>query len=157
MSLRACWHDEGDWRGYVLLDSAKSLLGRHVFEVRVAGVYHRPGAQSEDFLPGRQLRVVPEPKNPHDPNALAIWNLLGTMQAGYVPAFIAAKMKRVPGGRHGLALSEMREGSERVRLVALISREPIELELVEESEAKGAIRKAVARDRRDRDEQLGRR
>jgi HIRAN domain len=54
--------------------------------VPVAGVSFRPGAVDDaSFDPGRQLALVAEPDNEHDPNAVAIWNEERTIQAGYVP------------------------------------------------------------------------
>ena len=52
----------------------------------VAGVTHRWEAlQSADFAPGRELLLVPEPSNPHDPKAVGIWNSARTLQIGYYP------------------------------------------------------------------------
>ena len=41
------------------------------------------------FDPGRRLALVPEPDNPHDRNAIAIYNDERTLQLGYVPASVA--------------------------------------------------------------------
>ena len=49
----------------------------------VAGVSFRPEALEDlSFEPGRLLALVPEPENPHDPNAVAVWNEERTLQAG---------------------------------------------------------------------------
>ncbi len=58
--------------------------------VPVAGVSFRPEAVADaSFDPGRRLALVPEPTNEHDPNAVAVWNEGGTLQAGYVPRDVA--------------------------------------------------------------------
>ena len=62
--------------------------------VPVAGVSYRPEAlPDESFDPGRQLSLVREPENAHDPNAIAIWNEARTLQVGYVPREIAAELR----------------------------------------------------------------
>jgi hypothetical protein len=61
--------------------------------VPAAGVSYRPEALADvSFDPGRRLRLVAEPENPHDPNAVAIWNEAGTVQVGYVPAEVAPEL-----------------------------------------------------------------
>lgn len=44
------------------------------------------------FDPGARLALVAEPDNPHDPNAVGIWNGERTLQAGYVPREVAAEL-----------------------------------------------------------------
>ena len=52
----------------------------------VAGVSFRIEVlEHPSFDPGRPLALVPEPENPHDPNAVGIWNEDRTLQLGYVP------------------------------------------------------------------------
>ncbi len=61
--------------------------------VPVAGVSFRPEALVDpSFEPGRLVALVPEPDNPHDPNAVAVWNEERTLQAGYVPREIAPEL-----------------------------------------------------------------
>ena len=36
---------------------------------------------------------MPEPENEHDPNAVAVWDAERRVQAGYLPAGIAPKVK----------------------------------------------------------------
>ena len=76
--------------GYRLREAATGELVRwedpRVLVIPVAGVSFRPESLEDDsFEPGRQLALVPEPDNEHDPNAVAIWNEARTLQAGYVP------------------------------------------------------------------------
>jgi hypothetical protein len=61
--------------------------------VPVAGVSFRPDAHGDvSFEPGRLLALVPEPDNPHDSNAVAVWNEERTLQAGYVPREVAPEL-----------------------------------------------------------------
>lgn len=82
--------------------------------VPVAGVSFRPDAVEDDsFDPGRQLVLVPEPENEHDPNALAIWNEERTLQAGYVPREVAPELS---GDERAVSLWRV-EGGLRVLIV----------------------------------------
>ncbi len=59
----------------------------------VAGVSFRPEALDDpSFDPGHLLAFVPEPDNPHDPNAVAVWNEERTVQVGYVPREVAPEL-----------------------------------------------------------------
>ncbi len=85
-------------RGFFLRDAATGERVRWEDErirvVPVAGVSYRPEALDDaSFEPGRRLALVPEPANPHDPNAVAIWNEERTLQVGYVPAEIAPELR----------------------------------------------------------------
>ena len=54
--------------------------------IAVAGISHHPDASRDDFAVGHLVRLVPEPSNPYDPNAIAIRSADGRYHAGYVPA-----------------------------------------------------------------------
>jgi HIRAN domain-containing protein len=98
--------------GYQLRDAASGEPVRwedpRLRVVPVAGVTFRPGnVEDASFDPGRRLALVAEPDNEHDPNAVAIWNEVQTLQAGYVPREVAAELggdeqavslRRVEGG-----------------------------------------------------------
>ena len=82
--------------------------------VPVAGVSYRPEALDDpSFEPGRRLALVREPENPHDPNAVAIWNEERTAQAGYVPREIAPELA---GDEQAISLWRV-EGGFRVLIV----------------------------------------
>jgi hypothetical protein len=86
-----------------------------VLVVPVAGVTFRPGnVDDASFDPGRRLALVPEPENPHDPNAVGIWNEKRTLQAGYVPRDAAAGLR---GDEQAISLWRP-EGGLRVLIVA---------------------------------------
>jgi hypothetical protein len=81
--------------------------------IPVAGVSFRPEAVADaSFDPGRRLALVPEPANPHDENAVGIWNEERTLQAGYVPAEVAPELA---GDEQAVALWRV-EGGLRVLL-----------------------------------------
>jgi hypothetical protein len=58
---------------------------------KVAGVTHRQHEiQSDEFSPGRRLRLVPDPANSHDGNAIEVRTSDGRLMAGFIPREIAA-------------------------------------------------------------------
>lgn len=46
--------------------------------------YHKKAGRRGDFSPGRPVRLVREPQNPHDKNAVAVYALGGEDRAAYV-------------------------------------------------------------------------
>ena len=86
-----------------------------ILVVPAAGVSYRPEAlEDPSFDPGRRLALVHEPDNPHDSNAVAIYNEERTLQLGYVPAAVAPELAgdeqavslwRVDGGLRVLIVS----------------------------------------------------
>ena len=80
----------------------------------VAGVSFRPEALDDpSFEPGRVVALVPEPDNPHDPNAVAVWNEERTLQSGYVPREVAPQLT---GDEQAVALWRV-EGGLRMLIV----------------------------------------
>jgi hypothetical protein len=58
--------------------------------IKVAGVSYRLDALQDDaFAPGRELALVAEPDNEHDPHAIGVWDRGRRLQAGYLPAEVA--------------------------------------------------------------------
>jgi hypothetical protein len=83
--------------GYFLRDAATGDALRwedpRITVVPVAGVSYREDALPDpSFDPGRRLALVPEPDNPHDPNAVGIWNEERSLQLGYVPRETAPEL-----------------------------------------------------------------
>src|SRR5438445_13245676 len=83
--------------GYRLRDAATDELVRwedpRLHVVRVAGTSYRADALQDDgFAPGTRVALVPEPENEVDPYAIGIWDLERRVQAGYVPADLAARV-----------------------------------------------------------------
>jgi hypothetical protein len=46
--------------------------------------YHQEACRAGNFYPGEQVHLVREPDNPHDPNAIAVYDPTGTHLAAYV-------------------------------------------------------------------------
>jgi HIRAN domain len=125
LELPAWWYEDDEWRGFVLRDQRNDLLGRHVFATWLAGFSHRTEAACQPcFDPGKPLSLVAEPDNPHDPNAVAVFDAERTEQCGYVPQVVAGKMAP-RDQRFGVSLAEHLADGERVGLVIAVSREPI--------------------------------
>ena len=89
------WLERGE-RGYHLRDAATGSSVRwedpRIRVVPAAGVSYRPALEDLSFDPGSRLALVHEPDNPHDPNAVAIYNEERTLQLGYVPAAVAPEL-----------------------------------------------------------------
>ncbi|MDX6448851.1 MAG: hypothetical protein QOD08_1314 [Gaiellaceae bacterium] len=122
--------DELDGRGYFLreAESGEPLrwqdprlaeVGAQV--IRVAGTSYRPDEVGDPgFEPGNPLTLVREPDNPHDANAISVWNEDRTAQAGYVPANVAVELAGFED-LCALSLWEWRgEDGQRVGLRALV-------------------------------------
>jgi hypothetical protein len=76
------WYEDEVWRGYLPTDSLSSLQDKHIFKTYVAGIRYFPEADNDpSFAPGSPLRLIPEPDNAYDPNAVAVWNEESTQQA----------------------------------------------------------------------------
>lgn len=67
-----------------------------VLLLKVAGVSFRPDALSDRrWEVGARVRLVPEPTNAHDPDAIAIFDLGRSRQAGYVPRALTGAVRRL--------------------------------------------------------------
>jgi hypothetical protein len=95
---------------------------------KVAGLTHHPdAAQDERFGPGSVVLVCPDPSNPADPSAVAVFDASGEQQVGFVPASMSAEIaERINGGEllGGAIVREYRtepEGGRRLGLVMLIA------------------------------------
>jgi hypothetical protein len=78
-----------------------------VHVVKLAGSSYRADALQDDgFAPGRRLALVPEPENEHDPHAVAVYDAARRVQAGYVPAELAAELR---GDEQAVSLWEFRD------------------------------------------------
>lgn len=126
LTLDAWWFGDGPYRGYVLVIPRSQLLQRHVFDTWVSGVtHHMDEAQDASFVPGSPVWLSPDPDNPFDSHAVAVWNAARTLHVGWLPAVVVADLE--PAHRVGLILSEEREGDQRIALRLLVSREEVEL------------------------------
>jgi hypothetical protein len=133
LELDACWVEHEDWRGFVLTVSVPELVERHAFRTFVAGVAHRLAeAQGPAFAPGSSLELRPEPDNPFDRQAVAVWDSDGITQAGYIPRAVAAELHHLEGAGAAIVLDEVLEDGRRVGIGILVAHEEIVLRVVEQ-------------------------
>lgn len=95
-----------DGAGMVNPTSARlHTLGLYCFRLR--GVtYHEAAVRSGDFRPGARVRLVREPDNEHDPNAVAVYAAGAERPAGYVNKLNARRLaKRLDAGDELAAIS----------------------------------------------------
>ena len=85
---------KGYGRGYFVVRNAdgealswRTLPKSHGLEsINVVGEQYRLDAlQDAAFSPGRPLRLVREPDNPYDANAVAVYDAEGSLHVGYLP------------------------------------------------------------------------
>ena len=110
--------------GYRLRDAATEEFVRYedprIRVIKLAGVSYRLDAVQDDaFAPGQRLALVPEPENEHDPNAIGIWDAARRLQAGYVPAEIAAGLDAAAW--QAVSLFEFFEDGRRIGLRVLLA------------------------------------
>jgi hypothetical protein len=102
--------------GHFLALADHATSDPRVLYCAVAGAKHRPAAlQDARFQPLSEVLLRPEPDNPHDPDAVGVWDKDGTLQVGYVPADLSAKVAaqfRAKQPHGGLIVREIRRGSE---------------------------------------------
>jgi HIRAN domain len=116
------WLERGE-SGYWLRDAASGDAIKwddpRVRVVKLAGASYRADAlQDEAFAPGRRLALIPEPENEHDRNAVAVWDAERRLQAGYVPADVAPRLR---GDEQAISLWEFRgEDGARIGLRVLV-------------------------------------
>jgi len=116
------WLERGEG-GYFLRDAESGEAVRwsdpRLRVVKVAGTSYRADAlQDEAFAPGRRLALVAEPDNPHDANAVGVWDEARRLQVGYVPAEVAPELR---GDEQAVSLWEFRDGGARIGLRILVA------------------------------------
>lgn len=124
--VEVCWYEDATWRGFLPISPRSELLRLHVFNAWVAGIHHYPvAADDQSFAPGEPLALVAEPDNPHDSDALGVWNADRTLKVGRMPGVIVDDLS--PNERSAVCLSEQVEAGKRTNLRILLSREPVSL------------------------------
>ncbi len=91
--------------------------------------YRLDQIQSASFSPGAPVRLIPEPDNPHDPNAVAVWNEDRTRMAGYVPREDAVRIgeKWRTGRYRAIVMWETWKNNGRVGIRLLLIRDDARL------------------------------
>ena len=73
---------------------------REFLNINVAGFSHWYGYKvMHKLVPGAKLRLVPEPDNPYDPNAVALYK--GKTKIGFVPRVCNAELAQLLHFGHG--------------------------------------------------------
>ena len=82
--------------GWVNPKSRTAASRAGLWSLTVRGTsYHESAARRGDFRPGTPVRLVREPGNPHDPNAIAVYAERGRDRAGYVARGYAKRLARL--------------------------------------------------------------
>jgi hypothetical protein len=91
----------------------------------VAGPSHRQDAlQGPAFAPGEPMKLIPEPKNPYDRNAVAVWDTNHQRHIGYVPKDLAPAVGRIYRGREPIGATvsfEFLQGRRRMAVSVLVA------------------------------------
>lgn len=136
-------HSTSERKGYVVQRTKdKQRLGywslpisQGLYAFDVAGTSHRKEAlQDSAFSPGKRLAILPDPANPADPKALAVWDSAHKLHIGFVPEACSPAMKKrmaEEGGYTYLSMWESMKGSKRVGLRILVIRPDVKIKLPE--------------------------
>jgi hypothetical protein len=85
------------------IDRRLGPAGLLISNLRGGSYYENDGG---DFRPGAEVRLVPEPDNPHDDRAVAVFDRTGRYRAGYLNKQKArAYLKRIAAGENLVAIS----------------------------------------------------
>jgi len=111
-------------------------LSQGLYAFDVAGTaYRKEPLQDSAFSPGKRLAILPDPTNPIDPEALAVWDSTHKLHVGYVPKDCSSKMKRRMIGEEGftyISMWEDKEGKVRVGLRVLVIAPNVKIKLPNE-------------------------
>jgi hypothetical protein len=117
-------------RGYLVLRNDdgrvvnwRTLPKSHGLEsVNVVGEQYRLDALGDEaFAPGRPLRLVREPENEYDANAVAVYDAEGLLHVGYVPRTEAARIGKKLDDLRSFSIWELTdENGRRVQLRMLL-------------------------------------
>lgn len=138
MELDAWWHDDGEWVGWLFRDPAADLLRRHVFVTWLAGIDYHEAGHAAEFAPGSQLVIRPEPENPVDPLAVAVYDGSGEHLGGYLPHALVLDLPRRPYWC-GVSMIERVQDWRRVELRIAVSHEPLRIRRVVDKPEPGRI------------------
>jgi hypothetical protein len=105
-----------------------SVAGTFVFNV-AGPLYHRRELQEACFAPGCPVLLIPEPDNPHDHNAIAVWDADQRFHVGYVPQTVGPHVAALltPGPAFALVIWQWIDTDGRHALRVIASRAPLEI------------------------------
>jgi hypothetical protein len=110
-------------RGISYEELSELVPGAVVFNV--AGTSHRQDAlQGPAFAPGEPVKLIPEPENPYDRNAIAVWDTHLRKHIGYVPAELALTIGGIFRGGQPFGATvffEFLQGKQRMALSVLVA------------------------------------
>jgi hypothetical protein len=126
--------DNMSMRGFYIrdADTDEAISHRQLYELvpgslifKVAGVSFREDAlQLPAFKPGEPIQLIPEPKNRHDRNAVAVFDTTCRVHVGYVPRELARLIGSLFGEREAYgatAFFEFLQGNRRKALSVLVA------------------------------------
>ena len=137
-------HSTAEGKGYVVertKDKQKlsywSLpVSQGLYAFDVAGTsYRKEALQSSAFNPGKRLTILPDPANPVDPKALAVWDSSRKFHIGFVPKECSFKLKKRMTEEEGftyISMWESRKGKVRVGLRVLVIGPNVKIKLPNE-------------------------
>ncbi|MDP9405386.1 MAG: HIRAN domain-containing protein [Actinomycetota bacterium] len=103
--LRLC----EDSTGLLVGPTDRRLQRAGIFVSQLRGeAYHEQDCRRGDFAPGSPVKLVREPSNPHDPNAVAIYDSSGRHHAAYVNKQKARSLARLLDAGQELAAISIR-------------------------------------------------
>lgn len=121
-------------RGFFIRDAStdRSISHQQLSELvpgavvfNVAGTSHRQDAlQGPAFAPSEPVKLIPEPSNPYDRNAIAVWDTNRRKHIGYVPAELAPTLGHIFRGREPFGATvffEFLQGKRRIALSVLLA------------------------------------
>lgn len=110
--------------------------GVHIPQIEAAGgvvtkvagtTYYKRPLQAPGFTPGMALFLIPHPSNPHDENAVGVWDAYRRKQAGWIPSHLSeAVAEGIKSGKlsHAMCLWEWVLDDERVGIRILVAPGP---------------------------------
>jgi hypothetical protein len=134
-------HSTSEGKGYVVQRTKDKQrlryetlpLSQGLYAFNVAGTSYRNEAlQGSAFNPGKRLAVIPDPANPVDPKALAVWDSSRTFHIGFVPRECSSKLKKRMAEEEGftyISMWETRKGKVRVGLRVLVIAPNVKIKL----------------------------
>lgn len=125
MELTAWFHEDPEWRGWVLRDARQDLLAKDAFVTWLAGLRYYDASRGSGFDPGASLIVRPDPTNPVDTDAIGVYDASGTL-GGNLPRSLVRDVQARESWS-GLSMLEHRRNGQRVGLWLAVSHEPLTL------------------------------